>query len=343
MKKQHRVYTTILSIVLLMGFLSFGQSRIEGSFKDYYPISVRPDASIGLGNNKYEQILLEASPVVYYGFYNDLREALNRDTITSGDAIYLSVQPQFRIYNEDSKPVKTPSYKFLIGWQRIIKTDQNNFLTAAIESGHYSNGQSRSAFNAQFEDNSPESTALYEEFTDDTDLAALLNRSSGNFSTNLTRLSFNYRVNTFNELNVPQKIHSITATYQLYHNKFMGFVDFGGYNPEDIDIYGRHQVELGYEFTSQLKSMRYTLSQQFNYMIGSHPSSVPYRSVTRAILYPLENDLGFFARFSFGRDNYNYRFLDNFPRLSFGITWDWFTPFVIKPIENQLDPSLKKN
>jgi len=327
----------------LIVFLSYGQSKSVNGFKDYYPISVRPDATVGIGNNKYEQILLEASPVVYYGFYNDLREALNRDTITSGDAIYLSVQPQFRIYNEESKPVKTPSYKVLIGWQRIIKTDQNNFLTAAIESGHFSNGQSGSAFSPEFEDNSEESTTLYEEFTDDTDLAALLNRSSGNFSTNLTRLSFNYRVNTFNRLNVPQKIHSITVTYQLYHNKFMGFADFGGYNPEDIDIYGRHQIELGYEFTSHLKNMRYTLSQEFNYMFGSHPSSVPHRSVTQAIIYPWENDLGFFTRFSFGRDNYNFRFLDNFPRLSFGITWDWFTPFVIKPSENQLDPSFINN
>lgn len=343
MIKQNSILKSIVIIFLCIGFFSYGQSNSGRGFKDYYPISVRPDASVGIGNNKYEQILLEASPVVYYGFYNDLREALNKDTITSGDAIYLSVQPQFRIYDEESKPVKTPSYKVLIGWQRIIKTNQNNFLTAAIESGHYSNGQSGSAFSTQFEDNSEESTALYEELTDETDLAAILNRSSGNFSTNLTRLSFNYRINTFNKFNVPQQIHSITATYQLYHNKFMGFADFGGYNPEDIDIYGRHQIEFGYEFTSHLNNMRYTLSQQFNYMFGSHPSSVPYRSVTKAILYPVGNDLGFFTRFSFGRDDYNYRFLDNFPRLSLGITWDWFTPFVIKPSKNQLDPSLKKN
>ncbi|MEO9501064.1 hypothetical protein [Nonlabens ulvanivorans] len=335
-------FVKLLSLLLFVSVSNAQTDQLKG-FKDYYPISVRPEASIGLGNNPYEQILLEATPVVYYGFYNDMRRSLNQDTITSGDAVYLSFQPHFRIYNEESKPVKTPSYKVLIGWQRIIKTDDDNFLTAAIESGHFSNGQAGSAFSTEFEDNSEESIAIYDRITDDTDLAALLNRSTGNFSTNLTRFSFNYRLNTFNEDNIPQKIHSMTATYQLYHDKFMGLIDFGGYNPQDIDIYGRHKFELGYEFTSHLKKMRFTLSQQFDYTIGSHPSSVPYRSVTTGILYPWDNDLGFFTKFSFGRDNYNYRFVDNFPRFTVGVTWDWFTPFVIKPKKLQLDPNELEN
>ena len=88
--------------------------------------------------------------------------------------------------------------------------------------------------------------------------------------------------------------------------------------------------------------MRYTLSQQFNYTIGSHPSSVPYRSETSGILYPWDSDLGILAQFSIGRDDYNYRFLDNFPRFKIGITWDWFTPFVVKPTKNQQPPTLPK-
>ena len=80
---------------------------------------------------------------------------------------------------KNPRPVKTPSYKLLIGWQKIFKTNADNFLTAGIETGHYSNGQSRSAFSTEFEDDSPESRALYDTFTDDTDLAALLNRANG--------------------------------------------------------------------------------------------------------------------------------------------------------------------
>jgi len=320
----------------LLGLLAQGQNNGGNAFKEYYPISVRPELSVGVGNNEYEQILLDAKPTVYYGIYNDLRSALNKDTITSGDAVYLTFQPEFRIYNEESRPVKTPSYKLLIGWQKIIKTDSDNFLTAAIETGHYSNGQSRSAFSTQFDDDTPESRAIYESFTDDTDLAALLNRETGNFSTNLTRLSINYRRNKFNAQNIPQRIHSMTATYQLYHNKFMGFADFGGYNEEDIDIYGRHSLEASYEFTGYYKDIRYTLSEQASYNFGSHPSSDPLRSETSLFVYPFSNDFGFMAQFAIGRDDYNYRFLDSFPRISIGITWDWFTPFVIKPTKQQL-------
>ncbi|HAT69438.1 MAG TPA: hypothetical protein DCS22_02975, partial [Flavobacteriaceae bacterium] len=140
-----------------MGINSQAQkSNANRSFKDYYPISERPYLTGGFGNNDYERILLEAKPVVYYSVYNDIREALNRDTIVRGDAIYLSIQPQFRIYDENSKPVKTPSYKAFLGFQSIIKTNNNNFLTAALESGHFSNGQSGSAFSEELEDNTPE-------------------------------------------------------------------------------------------------------------------------------------------------------------------------------------------
>lgn len=318
---------------------NFAQNTKERSgFKDYFPISERPFLAAGSGDNPYETILLEAQPVVYYSIYNDIREALNRDTIVAGDAIYLSIQPHLRIYDENSKPVKTPSYKAFIGWQSIIKTQRNNFLTAAIESGHYSNGQSKSAFSTEFDDNSPQSALLYDNIDDDTDLAALLNRSSGNFSTNLTRLSLNYRINTFDSNNYPSKSHSLTVAYQLYHNRFLGMFQFGGYNPEDIKIYGRHQIEAEYEFTDHFKGMRYSLGQKILLHPDVHPSADIYRSETSAILYPWDKDLGIMARFSFGYDDYNYRFVDSYSRISIGLTWDFFTPFVVKPIKEQKVP-----
>ncbi|WP_189319394.1 hypothetical protein [Leeuwenhoekiella nanhaiensis] len=327
-----------LLLVLAIGVSSLKAQKLESKgFKDYFPIAERPFLAGGSGNNAYESILLEAKPVVYYSIYNDIRSALNRDTITNGDAVYLSIQPHLRIYDENSKPVKTPSYKFFIGWQSIIKTENDNFLTAALESGHYSNGQSKSAFSTDFADNSPESRALYDDITDDTDLAALLNRESGNFSTNLTRLSLNYRINTFDARNYMQKAHSFTLTYQLYHNRFLGAFNFGGYNPEDIDIYGRHQVEAGYEYTAHFNSWRYSVTQRLYWHPDVHPSADPFRSETSFSLYPWDSDFGLMARFVFGYDDYNYRFVDSYPRFSVGFTWDWFTPFVIKPTKLQVE------
>ena len=71
------------------------------------------------------------------------------------------------------------------------------------------------------------------------------------------------------------------------------------------------------------------------YHFDSHPSSVPLRSATSFLIYPFSNDFGFMAQLAIGRDDYNYRFLDSFTRFSVGITWDWFTPFVVKPTRLQ--------
>ncbi|KKK89922.1 hypothetical protein LCGC14_2728240, partial [marine sediment metagenome] len=156
----------------------FGQINSDDSgFKDYYPIAKRPYLSGGVGNNPYENIVFDAKPVVYYGIYNDIREALSKDTITPGDAIYISLQPQLRLYNENSKPVKTPSYKAFLGWQRILSTKNNNFFTAAFETGHYSNGQTGAAFSTEFEEGTDGGNAAYDAITDDTDLAAVLARA----------------------------------------------------------------------------------------------------------------------------------------------------------------------
>ncbi|WP_335966140.1 hypothetical protein [Galbibacter sp. PAP.153] len=300
-------------------------------FKEYYPIAERPYIMGGVGNNPYETMLFDAKPVVYYSFYNDIRKALSSDTITPGYAVYASFQPQLRMYNETSKPIKTPSYKILFGWQPIIKTQENNFLTLAIESGHYSNGQSKSAFSEAYDDESEESKEIYKTITDNTDLSEMLNRQSGNFSTNLTRLSINYRINHFDKNNRPNRIHSFTLAYQLYHDRFLGIFNFGGYNPEDIDIYGRHQLEFKYEYSAYWNKMRYVVGQDVFVHFGAHPSTEPYRVQSRAILFPWDTDLGFIAQFSAGFDDYNYRFVDSYARFSVGITWDWFTPFIIKP------------
>jgi len=333
-----------VTFIIFLFTLSIIAQKDEKSLnlKDYYPISQRPYISGGVGNNDYEQILFDAKPVVYYGIYNNINKALSQESIKPGYAVYINLQPQIRMYQETSKPIKTPSYKVLFGWQPIIKTNNNDFLTFAFETGHYSNGQSQGAFTEEFADESPESNAIYDTITNETNLSQILNRRSGNFSTNLSRLSFNYRLNKFDENDKPTKIHSITLSYQLYHNRFLGFLDFGGYNDRDIKLYGRNQIEGEYEFTSYYKGMRYVLGQELFLHLDSHPSTSPIRSETRGILFPWDTDLGFFAQIDTGFDDYNYRFIDTFNRFSVGLTWDWFTPFVIKPAKKELREQKKE-
>lgn len=322
-----------LLITLALCFSVFfceAQKGLNHIFKGYYPIAEKPTVSFGLGNNNYEEILFDAKPNVYYGIFNNMGPRLAAEHRSVSDAVYVTFQPHIRMYAENSKPVKTPSYRFLIGWQRLLRLKDDNFFTFGIESGHYSNGQSRCAFDSGFEDESPECALLYETITDQTDLSRMLNRSTGNFSTNLSRLSLNYRFNRFNDHNRPVLIHSFTVIYRVFHNYFWGLFDFGGYPPYDIDIYGRHNIRASYEFIHSFKDVRYSLKVGGDILPDSHASVDPYRFEGTASIYPFDSDMGFFASYTYGHDNYNYRFVDSFHRFSFGVVWDWFTPFEIR-------------
>jgi len=77
-------------------------------FKEYYPIHIKPSISYLSGLNKYEDILFDAKPTVYYSFYNNMRYKTQNDPEGLHHTIYVLFQPQIRMYSEKSLPVKTP-------------------------------------------------------------------------------------------------------------------------------------------------------------------------------------------------------------------------------------------
>ncbi|QHI34898.1 hypothetical protein IMCC3317_02430 [Kordia antarctica] len=336
----------IVFIFLLIGiiFTGFSQNNNEAdnnAFTDYYPIVVKPTFGFLTNNNAKEDILFDAKPTVYYSIYNDMRSVMQNSIEKPSDAIYITFQPHIRMYAEDSKPVKTPSYRFMFGWQRLVKTKSNNFFAWAVESGHYSNGQSGCAFLAGEDDESVACTDFHATITDDTNLSDLLNRNNGNFSTNTTKFSFNFRFNNLNEFDKPYKVHSFTTSWELYHNRFLWLFDFGGFSDFDINIYGRNRFSLGYEFVHAWKpDLRYAFEQKFEIIQGAHPFVEPLRSETTLTLYPFDSNIGIFASYIYGHDNYNYRFVDSGNQISVGISWDWFTPFQIKRAEKIRERSL---
>lgn len=325
-----------LSILLLFVIFSVKSQNTDNDngFTEYYPIGIKPSFSYQSNMNKNEDILFDAKPVVYYSFFNNMRDRMQNSPHKRSDAAYITFQPHIRMYAENSKPVKMPSYRVLLGWQQLYKTPNNNFFAWAIESGHYSNGQSGCAFDHDSEDESDACVAIYQSITNETNLADLLNRTNGNFSTNTTKLSFNFRFNNLNQNDKPYKVHSFTASWELYHNRFLGLFDFGGYNDFDIKIYGRNRFGLGYEFIHTYESkFRYSLSQQIELIQGAHDSVEALRSESTITVYPFNKSMGIFASYVYGHDNYNYRFLDSGNQFVIGITWDWFTPFQIKRAE----------
>jgi hypothetical protein len=246
---------------------------------------------------------------------------------------YTSFQPHIRMYNENSKPVKTPSYRVFLGWQFLRKTDKNNFVSAAFESGHYSNGQSGCAYDTNLDDETSPCDQAFGLINDQTNLSDILNRTNGNFSTNFTRISGNYRFNNLKK-NTPYKVHSFTGWYELWHNKMFFLADIGGYNPLDIALYGRHRLGFEYEYLHTYnETLKYSVGLRIEGISGAHPSVEPLRSEFFGTWYPFKSDFGFFVSYIYGHDNYNYRFVDSGNQISVGVSWDWFTPFQIKQSE----------
>jgi hypothetical protein len=321
--------------VLLFTTLAFGQK----SFNDYaqfYPIGDDPNIRFMTSYTKQETILFEANPIVRFSVYNNFLKSLMDEHQAHTQAWYVSFRPQLRMYTNNSRPVRTPSYKIFLGTQHLFRIASPNKATCqfwgfSAESGHYSNGQDRSAFSELYADGSRQSDSIYNLITASTDLAQILNRQSGNFSTNLTEVIVNYRTYKLDDDNLPKQLHSIQLGYMLYHNRFLGIANFGGFTQNDIKIYGRHRLLLEYEFMKvleQFNNTRFSINQNFELIQKPHKSVNTVRAETVFTWYPFAKSkaLGFCASYIYGHDNYNYRFVDSGHQVTLGITWSQFPP-----------------
>ena len=330
--------TTYTLLLLLFTSAFFGQNdSVFKGFTEIYPFGEDPNIRYMTSYTPQETILFEANPIMRYSIYNNFIRGF-MSGFPHTQAWYVAFKPHLRMYNSKSKPVKMPSYRILLGTQHLFHLPSEDKETAkfcgfSLESGHYSNGQNRSSFAEEFEDDSPEGNAVYETITSSTQLSEILNRNSGNFSTNLTELQVNYRKYKLDGDLVGIRMSSLTLGYTLYHNYFLGFGDFGGYTQNDINIYGRNRYSLAGEFmniiqASKLKGIRYSVKQTFEYIDNPHQSVEKLRAETTLTVYPFKGSktLGILASYIFGHDNYNYRFVDHGNQFSIGLTWCQFPP-----------------
>lgn len=312
--------------------------RAQITHTNYYPIGDDPNISYKTSMVKYETILFEANPIVRYSFFNNIYKFTDPPSRTSRHkwATYVSYRPELRMYTDNSLPVRTPSYRILLGTQQIWRVRDNDMFGISFESGHYSNGQDGGAFTDKYPDGSPESEAIYNTITPSTDLSAILNRKSANFSTDLTEVIFNYRFNKVDGEHIPIQTHSIKIGATLYHDRFLFIGNFGGYSDNDIKIYGKWRTNIGYQFIKTLScKWRYALSENIETIYGAHPSVQPWRFETIATMYPFKNmtDLGIFTSFVWGHDNYNYRFVDSGSQWGLGISWNLFPPIATRGVD----------
>lgn len=326
----------LLITFVLVSMGSFGQK----SFNDYvqfYPISEEAYIRLMSSYTKQESILLDANPIVRYSLFNDFLKHINTKTHTQ--AWYVSFRPQVRIYTSNSLPVRMPSYRILLGTQhmyRLTPADARKakFVSFSFESGHYSNGQDGSAFSELYADGSPESDSIYRTITSHTKLSEILNRKNANFSTNLSELILNYRINQLDDDNLPHQTSSFSLGYVLYHDLFWGIFNFGGYSDNDIKMYGRHRFLGSYEFMKVFEKdtqKRYTIKQNIEWIHRPHASVNPLRLETIVRVFPFKNakGMGFMLSYVYGHDNYNFRFVDSGHQIALGLTWDCFPPFTM--------------
>ncbi len=280
-----------------------------------------------------EGYLFEASPTLRMPLYNKIQDRFLKPENKAASTLYIAFRPQLRMFKASSKPVRTPSYQISAGYQHIFRVRKpgkktKGYYGFSFETGHYSNGQAGGAFSTVYPDGSPESEALYDLITPETNLSAILNRQSGNFSTNFTELILKYcfimKSDADHYIN---RSLSVEPGYTRYHNDLLYLFDIGGYSQNDIRIYGRNIFSLRVEYMDTIESKckhfpdRYKLSIRTQVIDKPHSWVNPFRMELMGGIF-FRNDLGIFVKYAAGHDVYNYRFVDNIRHLCIGLQFD---------------------
>lgn len=295
-------------------------------FTSFYPIHESPTVGWRSKLKQDAAIVFDFHPVLTTSFYNNFKRKIEEEKLF-GMGYYFSFRPHFRMYAKNSTPVQMPSYRIFLGLQHMYRLHNEHLVSYAIESGHYSNGQSGCAIGEGFDDQSTACDSLYTLITDDSNLSEMINRTNGDFSTNLSQFTINYRYlpDQLKTRNF-RMIHSANFGVVYYHNNFLGLVDAGGHSANAIEMYGRWRFLLSYQYTHQWNSgYRFTVAEDIEIIEGAHPYVNPIRAVTTASFF-LPGNLGIYISYSYGHDDYNLRFVDSGHQFGVGLVWDMFPP-----------------
>ena len=296
----------------------FSISLFSQGEKPVYPIG--ENISIGYKTSmvpEIENIIFEFNPNVRLPVFNQIKRDLLRVKevdrrsklaygFTNLASLYVHFRPKFRMYQDSSRPVKTPNFQGGFGYQKMFRLkssdDEHSFLAFAFETGHYSNGQPNCAFDEDARDESAACAIAYHQINDDTNLSEILNRGSGNFSTNYTEITIKYLFYPkTNNSQRPISGFDVEFGNVFYHNKLLYLFEIGGYSPNDIQIYGKNRAFINLSYFKSTKDSawlrccakidRWKLRLQNNYIVNPHPSVNPLRVVIKGSLF-WKNNLG---------------------------------------------------
>ncbi len=116
------------SLIILFSLISF--SRCMAQYEAYshvYPIAEDPNVRWISSYSPYEKIQFEANPIIKFSFYNNFVKRLADTTKLHSMAQYLDFRPQFRLFKEESQPIKTPCYRIFLGTQHLFPVSLSLF------------------------------------------------------------------------------------------------------------------------------------------------------------------------------------------------------------------------
>jgi hypothetical protein len=327
-QERDTVKTTLKSQIKELPIL--GKQRFKFNyniFSQFYPIHENPTVGWRSALKEADEVILfDFHPTLTTSFFNNFKKRMQQKKLLSM-GYYFSFRPHFRMYHKNSTPVQMPSYRIFLGLQHMYRLDDRNLISYALESGHYSNGQPGCSLAGGGEDQSATCDSVYALVNDNSNLSEMINRVNGDFSTNLTQFTVNYRrITHFDEYSRPQQVHSTNIGIVRYHDKFLGLVDAGGYSDHAIKMYGYWRFLLSYNYSYNWKSgYRMTFSEDIEIIQGAHPWVNPVRAVTTASFF-LPRNLGLYISYIYGHDDYNLRFVDSGHQFGVGLVWDMFPP-----------------
>lgn len=308
-------------------------------------VSFKPDGSYFF-NHTDGDLVFEAQVApdlqIVGNVAQQLSKVLSPSSAPTVRAYSVFATPMFRIrmFDEDSNPVRTPSYmpkvSVQVAWFKSLAGDKETsperyerpvqvLLLHAVPFGHHSNGQNGCLFVGQERpDCNPKQTAA--------PYTAALNTDNGSFSTNYLRAGFGYRrlypTGKNDEIEDPASVTKrewgVAATVELNPKGYVG----GSLSDQLRLTYGATRVEVDADYARRDLSIwrvtcgRAQVSAVFRYLHGGL-SDLKYGGAAEAFCLPKGwGGSGLFVRYVDGQDYYNVNFSQRIRRLQFGVTFD---------------------
>jgi len=241
-------------------------------------------------------------------------------------AVVISGTPavRLRMFEEVSRPVRTPSYmprgnvQFI--WagnlpEAIASLSQRQrsdvwLLEAHAIVGHHSNGQKGCLYADERRDG--EACVRVD------GLPRVVNREDGSFSTNFVRTGLHIRFNALDDTG--WAFREWGAHVGVEHHP-AGWVDEG-----IVDLYGRTRIQTGGAWAMRDGpgcGKRLELAGSTQFIIGAPDQVWPVALTAQVSCLPFRRGgWGFFVRYYGGQDYYNIGFLENIQRVHVGTTFN---------------------